>query len=449
MAAPIIMPRQGQSVESCIISKWHKKRGDKIKKGELLFSYETDKAGFDEESVVDGVVLDIFFEEGDDVKCLTNICVIGDEGESVLEYDPRISNTKKDQIIGNLVENINISSEKTSSDDEKLFISPRAKKFANKVGIDYRNIEGTGANGRIIENDIKNNLSNGTYLTYSTKDNLDALAGRLELSGSGIGGRITLDDMKNLNNNMSNNLVLDKSECGEYEVVKLPNIRKIIAKSMKDSLSKMAQLTLNSSFDATEVLTLRSKIKSKIESNNLASLEIGNITLNDMIIFAVSKTLLRHKNLNAHLVGDEMHLYKSVNMGIAIDTDRGLMVPTIFNTDKKSINQISSEVKDISYKCKIGSVNTDVLKDGTFTITNLGIFNIESFTPVINPPQVAILGVGSIVKKPKEVDGIIKLFPSIGLSLTFDHQAIDGAPAARFLNDLKTNLENFQLLMLV
>jgi pyruvate dehydrogenase E2 component (dihydrolipoamide acetyltransferase) len=453
MAVPIIMPRQGQSVESCVISKWHKKKGDTVKKGDLLFSYETDKAGFDEESSVDGIVLEIFYDEGEDVEVLKNLCVIGEDGEDFKEYDPRTSennieedsNESKDA--KEIVENSNIESKeinnKITDNGEKVFISPRGKNYAEKINVDYRSIKGTGANGRIMEKDIKDNLDSASYLTYSAKDNLNSDTS-LNVKGTGIGGRITTDDLNKapLTESTVKETLYDVKE---FEVEKLSNIRKVIAKSMKNSLSSMAQLTLSTSFDATEILELRKKIKNEL---NLGNESLGNITLNDMIVYAVSRTLLKYKNINAHLVDDEIHKFKNANIGIATDTDRGLMVPTLFGANLKSLKEISSEIKSLSSMCKKGTINPDLLRDGTFTITNLGIFNVESFTPIINPPQVAILGVGGIVKKPKETKDKIELYSSIGLSLTIDHQAIDGAPAAKFLNELKLNLEKFQLMLL-
>ncbi|MEI6603165.1 MAG: 2-oxo acid dehydrogenase subunit E2, partial [Clostridia bacterium] len=174
---------------------------------------------------------------------------------------------------------------------------------------------------------------------------------------------------------------------------------------------------------------------------------VGNITLNDMILFAVAKTLMMHRDLNAHYFDDKMLLFKNVNLGIAVDTARGLMVPTLFGANLKSLNQLSSDAKALIDSCQKGTVSPDTLKGGTFTVTNLGALGIESFTPVINPPQTGILGVDTIEVKVKEVNGAYVYYKAMGLSLTFDHRAIDGAPAAKFLKDLVTNLENFSTLL--
>jgi pyruvate dehydrogenase E2 component (dihydrolipoamide acetyltransferase) len=211
---------------------------------------------------------------------------------------------------------------------------------------------------------------------------------------------------------------------------------------MYNSLSSTAQLTLNASFDATSILNFRKKLK-----ENKERMDLENITINDIILFAVSRTLLKHKELNAHLIDDKMLIFNNVHLGVAVDTERGLMVPTLFNSNLKSLNDIAKQSKALIEQCQTGTINPDYLKGGTFTITNLGTLGIESFTPVLNPPQTGILGVNTIVQAVKQVDGEYIHYPSMGLSLTFDHRALDGAPAAKFLQQLKFNLENFETLL--
>jgi pyruvate dehydrogenase E2 component (dihydrolipoamide acetyltransferase) len=228
----------------------------------------------------------------------------------------------------------------------------------------------------------------------------------------------------------------------DYEIVNLSYTRKIIAKNMYTSLSSTAQLTLHVSFDASDILAFRERIK-----ENGDKLGLEDITLNDIILYAVSRTLVNHKELNAHLVEDRMLVFKNVHLGVAVDTERGLMVPTVFNANLKSLNEISREVKELVEQCRRGTINPDKLKGGTFTVTNLGGLGVESFTPILNPPQTGILGVCSVVYRIKKVGGEDKCYPAMGLSLTFDHRALDGAPAARFLKELRDNLENFSLLL--
>jgi pyruvate dehydrogenase E2 component (dihydrolipoamide acetyltransferase) len=208
---------------------------------------------------------------------------------------------------------------------------------------------------------------------------------------------------------------------------------------MHASLSEMAQLTLNSSFNAAEIMAFRASLK-----ENAEKLGLPNITLNDMILFAVSRTILAHRALNAHYLGDTMRYFKHCNLGVAVDTERGLMVPTIFGADMLSLSALAKKSKEIIKDTQAGTVNPDLLRGASFTVTNLGSLGVESFTPVINPPQTAILGVNTVTYRTKE-DGSV--YPAMALSLTFDHRALDGAPAARFLKDLCANLENFTLLL--
>ena len=225
----------------------------------------------------------------------------------------------------------------------------------------------------------------------------------------------------------------------------MPNIRKVIAKQMVASLSTAAQLTHTTSFDATEIMAFRKKVKENGEKLGLA-----NITLNDIILFAVSRVLAKpeHKALNAHLLnGDTMRYFNGVHLGVAVDTDRGLVVPTIKNAQNMSLNEISAKAKELAATCKNGGATPDMLSGASFTVSNVGSYGIESFTPVINTPQTGILGVDTVTTRIREVNGEIKTYPAMGLSLTYDHRALDGSPASRFLVDLRNALENFSLLL--
>lgn len=451
MATLVIMPRQGQSVESCIIARWHKKKGDKVEVGDLLFSYETDKASFDEEAKVSGIFLGSFYEEGDDVPCLVNVCAIGDEGEDISEFNPNASKAEEAKSEAPVqAEQVQLQSEArieaavpaklNASNDIK--ISPRARNLADKNGIDYRYASPSGPYGRIIEKDIAALRESGYAFTAAAR--AEHMKGEADsiIAGTGLGGRITTADLAA--GNIRAEAVLETTADNQpmYDEVKIPNIRKVIAKAMHNSLASTAQLTLNASFDATEIMEFRKKLK-----NCKERLGLENITINDIILFAVSRTLLGHRDLNANFVDDKMLYFRNVNLGMAVDTERGLMVPTLMNANLKSLNELSMEAKMLAKECQSGSINPDLLKNGSFTVTNLGSLGIESFTPVLNPPQTGILGVNTVVQRVKQVDGETVFYPSMTLSLTFDHRAVDGAPAARFLQELSKNLENFSALL--
>lgn len=437
MATVVIMPRQGQSVESCVITAFNKKVGDTVEKGEILFSYETDKSSFDETSPESGKILAIFREEGDDVPCLENVLVIGNDGEDFSAFIPKDESAAepvKEEAPAAVAEAPAAETIATSGIGS---ISPRARLLAEKTHADLLKAVPTGPNGRIIERDVQKLVDMGLTVSPAARDGYTTA-----VEGSGISGRVTLGDLAAPAAAVATAAEAAPAPVAAYEDVKLPNIRKVIAKSMHASLSNMAQLTLNTSFDATKLLALRASLKSGAEKLGLA-----NITLNDMILFAVSRVILNHKDLNAHYLDDTMRYFNNVNLGIAVDTDRGLMVPTVFAAEKLSLNQLSKAAKSVITDAQSGNINPDLLKGASFTITNLGSLGIESFTPVINPPQTGILGVDNITKKIKEVNGQDVTYPAMGLSLTFDHRALDGAPAAKFLKDLCNALENFDLLL--
>ena len=416
MAEAVIMPRQGQSVESCLVTAVNKKKGDKVNTGDILFSYETDKSAFDEESKVSGTVLELLIQEGDDVKCLDTVMIIGGESEDI--------DINTDTI--DTIDTIDIRN--------KIKISPRAKNYAEQSRADLSKVNPTGPNGRIIERDVIEAVNNG-YRVYN--DDGDAQTPVTSEARATPFQKGALD-------------------ADLYTDVKLSNIRKIIAKSMHASLSEMAQLTLNSSFDASKILEFRKRLKDMLTNSRDAQGRVPyeNITLNDMILYAAAKTLKNHRDANAHYLGDTIRYFNDVNLGVAVDTERGLVVPTIFNADKLSLNELAKQSKKIIGEAQNGSIEPDKLKGGTFTVTNLGSLGIESFTPVINPPQTCILGVNNITRRVKRVgDAALGVPPQdifydcMGLSLTFDHRALDGAPAARFLQELCANLENFDLLL--
>jgi pyruvate dehydrogenase E2 component (dihydrolipoamide acetyltransferase) len=445
MAIPVIMPRQGQSVESCIITSWNKKVGDTVEKGEILFSYETDKSSFDEAAPESGKLLAIFHEEGDDVPCLENVCVIGNDGEDAAQFAPAgeaAPAPAAEAAAAPAEAKAEVAAEAAApvaAAEISGAISPRARALAEKTGADLLKAAPTGPNGRIIERDVQSLVDRG--LTVSGAASADY---KTAVEGSGINGKVMLGDLNAPAAAPAEEAAVAAPVVNgpEYEDVKMPNIRKIIAKQMCASLTGMAQLTLNTSFDATKIMDLRKSMKAGGEA-----LGLPNITINDIILFAVSRVILNHKGVNAHCLEDTIRYFNTVNLGVAVDTPKGLMVPTLFHAEKLSLCELSKSAKGIIKAAQAGSISPDLLKGGTFTISNLGAMGIESFTPIINPPQTAILGVDCVTRRLKEVDGEDVVYPAMGLSLTFDHRVLDGADAARFLKDLVVALENFDLLL--
>lgn len=443
MSTIITMPQKGLTEESAVIAHWNVKKGDAVKKGDSLFEIEIGKATFDVESEAEGTVLEIFCQEGDDVAIMAPVCVIGAPGET---YDLPKTEEKKDAAPAEAAQTAPVQPMAAAVTAQKpgagaVAASPRARAAAARCGLDISAAVPTGAEGRVIERDVEALRLSGPYRTD--------VAGAADIHtdvGSGVGGRVRSTDAARPAAAAPQTAETGKETAeaaAAYELRPLSNMRRIIAENMHRSLADSAQLTISMSFDATAILEYRKKVKADGERQGVA-----NISLNDMVVFAASRVLMRYPELNAHYTAEGMKLFRHANLGIAVDTERGLMVPTVFEAEHKSLNAISLELKELAEKCRSGSVRPEQLSGGTFTLSNLGSFGVTSFTPVINPPQTALLGVCALEwKVAPDKTGAPRCYQAMGLSLTIDHRAIDGAPGARFLRELCQALENFELLL--
>ncbi|MFZ4581025.1 MAG: dihydrolipoamide acetyltransferase family protein, partial [Paludibacter sp.] len=416
MAVVVILPKQGQSVESCIITEIKKKKGDTVKKGEVIFSYETDKASFEEESPVDGVVLESFYNDGDEVPVLLDMMVIGQPGDDyagllqggapiVESQEPRAKIQEAETAAEPKPETRNPKTETSNSSNlsngTTSFVSPRAKNLAAAEAIDASQLAGTGPNGRVIEKDVKAALENRPKLTPLAKKIAAEEGVQPQGAGSGLAGTAKSTDLA---------APVNAVYGVDYEDKKLSNMRKIIAKSMHASLQNSAQLTHHLGADARNIQNLRKKAKKAFEAGTLSA----NLTINDFVCFAVIKALKKFPNANSHFLGDAMRLFSKVHLGLAVDTERGLMVPAVRNADDLSILGLSNQMKEVANACKKGAIAPELLaaEAATFTVSNLGAYGVEMFTPVINLPQSAILGVNTIVPRPKDLgDGVYAFVP--------------------------------------
>lgn len=423
MAIPVLMPRQGQSVETCIMGQWYKSVGEEISEGDILFSYETDKASFEEEAKSSGTLLAVFYNEGDEVPVLTNVAVIGNKGESFKEFDPA-GGTVEQVPVAEVTEPVTEESPKVvefevEPADRHLRISPLAKNMAKQLGIDLAVIKGSGPRGRIIARDV------------------EALSATSAISAAAV-PTITAPEAAPV----AKTAIIRQGD--DFEVKSISNIRKLIASAMYNSLQNSAQLTHHLSADARQLLKLRKKFKDDYSEGKISQ----NITINDMVCYATIRALEKFPVVNTHYLGDKMKWFNKVHLGLAVDTERGLMVPALKNSDDLSITGLSYQLQQLAGQCRTGSINPDLLSPeaATFTVSNLGNYGVEIFTPVINLPQSAILGVCTIVPRPKEIEeGVYGFVPMIGLSLTYNHQALDGGEATRFLSEIKTRIENLNL----
>ena len=401
-AQAVIMPKEGITVESCIIGEWKKNVGDAVAVGDVLFTYETDKAEFECPSTAAGTLLAKFFEDGDEVPCLVNVCAVGNPGDAYEFLKPG-AEAPAPAAEAPAAEAPAAAAAPAAPKAELTAISPRAMAKAVANNVNPALATGTGPKGRIIERDIDKLIASGAAAAYAAPAAAEETA---------------------------------------FEDVKFGPVRKATAKSMTKSLSTMAQLTQQYSFDASQIQAYRAMLKPM-------DAPMGKISLNDMVMFAVAKTILSCPDLNANMVEDNViRHFNHVNLGFACDTPRGLLVPTIFHADEMSLLELSMEAKRLAAAARDGSLSPDEMTGATFTVTNIGSFGCEAFTPVVNPPQIGILGVCNIQTKIKSAkDGMIETYPAMGLSLTFDHRALDGAPAARYMSELCKSLESFMTLM--
>ena len=437
MATVIIMPKQGQSVESCILTEMKKKKGDTVAVGDILFSYETDKASFEEEAKVAGTVLDVFFDDGDEIPVLTNVMVIGNEGESTEEFRPGAKNgasataTPEDAPAAApaatstaAVAETAAPAAKPATSEGSSPVSPRARVLAAKEAINASALQGSGPHGRVIERDVRAAIEATPKLTPLAKAIAKETGAVAPETGSGLAGMVKGADMGALKNSVY---------ASDSEIKPLSNMRKLIAKAMYASLQNSAQLTHHLSADARGILALRKKVKKAVDNGYPT-----NITLNDMVCMAVIRALKKFPQVNSHFLGDSVRLFSKVHLGLAVDTERGLMVPVVKNADDLSIQGLANQLKEVANACKKGSIDPDLLSSeaASFTVSNLGNYGVEIFTPVINLPQVAILGVNTIVPRPKDIGGGV-----YALSLTYDHRALDGGEATRFVKEIANEIE--------
>lgn len=402
MAIPVIMPKQGQSVETCIITRWLKNQGDFIKKGEVLFEYETDKASFEAEAETEGTLIAIFFNNGDEVPVLSSVGLIGNKDEKA---DIPAQFVKKEEKEQKIEITTHLKTKVSENLKERIRISPRARIMATKHGVDLSGISGSGPNGRIISKDIE--------IVINSKKHDESVKSTTS----------------------SNSIV------HEYIDKKIPNIRKLIAKAMHNSLSNSAQLTHHMSADIRKIQTYRNNVKVLSEKG-----VYQNITLNDILCYCVIKALEKYPEINSHFLNDTTRTFKKIHLGLAVDTSRGLMVPVIQNADDLSLKGLSVKLFETAEQCRKGNINPELLAStsASFTVSNLGNYGVEMFTPIINLPQIAILGINTIIYRPADLgNGTIGFIPVIGLSLTYDHRAIDGGPATLFLREIKSQIENF------
>ena len=445
MATIVVMPQLGNSVESCIIVEWMIAEGDTVSVDQTLASIETDKSTMEVPSTAEGTVRKLLWEEGDEVPVKDPLIIVGEPGEDISglvpggDGAPTEADAPAEQAAAPEQAAPAFATERATG-----AVSPRARALAASNGVDASSIsEGSGPHGRVIERDVAAAIAAGPVLTSAAR-----AAGVSATEGTGIGGRVSVADAGRAPEAAPAAAVAAPAAAADFPGAStsapLKGVRKVVAKRMMESLTSTAQLTLNTTANAAGILAMRKKVKNADEA-----LGLNKITLNDLVCFAVSRTLLKYPVFNAHLEDGVLTQFEQVHLGFACDTPRGLLVPVIRSAQSLGVKAFSDEAKRLAGGAIDGSLSPDFLSGGTFTVSNIGSFGIETFTPVINLPQTAILGVGAITPRPTvAADGTIGVEQRINLSLTIDHQVIDGADGARFLRDLVAAIENIDVTVL-
>ena len=452
MATVIVMPALGNSVESCLIVSWSVTEGDTIAENGILCEVETDKASMEVPSTASGTVLKLLWEEGDDVPVMQPLLVVGEPGEDPAPAlaDVGFSGAAEPgpEAAPEPAAEAPVAPAATAAAapaDGAYGSSPRARNLAAAEGIDIAAVPaGTGPGGRVIARDVAA-VADGTTKAA-------ARAGAVAGEGTGLGGRVSQADLtapaapveEASAPTTAPAAAADSGFPGPYTETPLKGIRKVISERMMHSLASSAQLTYTTTARAQGLLEMRKRLK-----NSDPVLGMNKVTIGDLVGFAAVKTAARHPAHNAHLVDGVLTTFERGHLCFACDTPRGLLVPTIRDASRLSLGQFSAISKDLAAQAIDGNINPDLLSGATFTVSNLGGFGIESFTPLLNVPQTAILGVDAIFPRAyTDEDGQVRTEQRIGLSLTADHRVIDGADAARFLKDLVAFLENIEIAVL-
>ncbi len=477
MAQVVVMPQLGNTVESCLITSWLVAVGDVVDANTLLCEIETDKSTMEVPSGVVGTVLALLAAEGDEVPVKQAIVVVGEPGEALPQdvaglaggtaepdgapvapgSDPSSLRQAQDEPSSGIVPVGSgiVSAPARAAEGEPAGVSPRARGRAAERGIAAGQLAGTGPGGRVITRDVEAAIAAGPALTAGASAEASGFVpGAI---GSGIGGRITRADLRAIpeptgtipepaegqSAGAAAAAIVGLEFPGEVTDTPLKGIRKVIAERMMNSLATSAQLTYTATAPAAGLLALRKRLK------NAADPELSVVTIGDLVGYATVKTLAKHPVVNAHLTGGVLRTFAHVHLGMAVDTPRGLLVPTLRFADTLTLRQFSVLSKQLANDAIGGSINPDLLSGATFTVSNLGSFGIESFTPLLNVPQVAILGVDAIFPRAVvNADGSVGAEQRIGFSLTADHQVIDGADAARYLRDLCAAIADIDLTVL-
>lgn len=400
MATAVFMPKLSMTMETGTVIQWFKQEGDPVREGDVLLEVLTDKINIEVESYSTGTLLKIYYGPDQVVPVNQVIGYVGEAGENVPDTPPALeSSANEEKAEAPDDQPTKEETQGSESSDQKIRATPVARRMARENGIDLGQVNGSGPNGRVQKVDIEQALSASSAKSVSTKaEAVTSLPG---------------------------------------QQVKVEGMRKVIAERMVASAYTAPHVTLSTEADMSQVIEVRSTLLPTIEK-----LTGHRLSYTEIIIKAVATALARHPKVNASLKDDVIQLHETINIGVAVAVTDGLLVPVIKQADQKGLAHLTTETKRLAGLARDGRLLPDDMRGGTFTISNLGMYAIDVFTPIINQPESAILGVGRIHEKPVGVNGQIALRPMMSLSLSFDHRVMDGAPAAAFLQEIKELLES-------
>jgi len=441
MAEYVIMPKLGFNMDKGTLLKWRKKEGNFVEEQELLFEIETDKTVMEVEAQTSGVLRKILAAEGEEVLVTLPIAIIGDKEEDISKMIER-ANQKlgksemteekpkaAKRISQEIAEKRQIEPKKEKEEFKK--ISPRAQKKAKELGVEVQLVEGSGPGGAIIEKNIISYYQNHQVKVSPVVQKIAKKVG-IDLGttkGAGIGGKV-------IKRNIQEILIKSEEVNKTKKRISYTGLRKIIGDRLSQSKFTAPHIYFTVSVDMSKVVDLLNRFNQDSEER---------ISINDFLVFTVAKVLAEQPNINCSLVDEEIVYHKDINIGIAVALEEGLIVPVLKNADKKNLLALSKEAKNLIQLSRERKLMPDDYKGGTFTVSNLGMYGIENFTAIINPPEVAILAVGTIKRVPTvtKEEGVekIEVCSLMKVTLSVDHRLIDGIMAASFLKQLKYYLE--------
>lgn len=456
MAVELRMLQMDQTMTKGKIGKWLVQEGDTVTEGQPLLEIETDKVVHEQESPADGIIAQILPEEGSDVPVNALLAIIAAPGEEVERVEADIIEIPQQSEESKQTTTKPATPSKTQTKStppaSPIKASPAAKELADKLSIDLTQVKASGPGGRILESDIHRYIeTREPTTTESTRLKASPLARRLAkefgldlttIAGSGPAGRIVRDDVMQTVDEIPAHVFRSESDPVASEVIELSGIRKIIAERMTMSLQTNASVTLHTEVDATALVELRNQFNEELQKIE------RSLTYTDLLVKIVATAIREHPRLNATLSDEGIQLLIDINIGVAVALEDGLVVPVVRNADKMGLSDISEQIKVLAEKARSNQLTPGELQGGTFTITNLGNYGIDAFTPIINPPETGILGIGRIIKKPIVHNDEIVIRHMLSLSLTFDHRVVDGAPAAQFLQTVSQYIQNPYLMLL-